>query len=67
MPFLPPNQQRQSTKGNNINLNKTIFSNKCNRFGFLFQKLKLVQQICEKNCGFGGKSTKIGTDNAEYT
>ena len=30
----------------------------------------LVQQICikyQKNCGFGGKSTKIGTDHAEYT
>jgi len=27
----------------------------------------IVQQICEKNCGFGGKSTKIGTDHAEYT
>ena len=32
--------------------------------------LLLVQQICvkyQKNCGFGGKSTKIGTDHAEYT
>jgi len=30
----------------------------------------IVQQICvkyHKNCGFGGKSTKIGTDHAEYT
>ena len=31
---------------------------------------EVVQQICvkyQKNCGFGGKSTKIGTDHAEYT
>jgi len=30
----------------------------------------VVQQICvkyQKNCGIGGKSTKIGTDHAEYT
>ena len=29
-----------------------------------------MQQICvkyHKNCGFGGTSTKIGTDHAEYT
>jgi len=33
-------------------------------------KDRLVQQICvkyHKNCGFGVKSTKIGTDHAEYT
>jgi len=30
----------------------------------------IVQQICvkcQKNCGFGAKNTKIGTDHAEYT
>jgi len=32
--------------------------------------LLIVQQICvkyHKNCGFDGKSTKIGADHAEYT
>jgi len=28
MPFLPPNQQRQSTEGNNIQLRKRKFCNK---------------------------------------